>query len=84
MSESENLNRQMAEALVSFMEDTGITRADVARHLGNRSASYVGERLSGKRPLALDIAGAVCELAHLTPASLMVELSDRMLRAQRG
>lgn len=74
-----NLNEQMARALLAYMSDVGITKADVARRLG-RSASYVGERLDGTRPVTMDIAGAVGDIAHLTPSALMVELSERMLR----
>lgn len=76
------LNDQLASALLAYMADTGITKAAVARHLG-RTGSYVGERLSGQRAVSLDIAGAVAEMAHLTPAALMVELSERMRSAER-
>lgn len=71
------LNDQLAPALVSYMTDAGITRAAIAKHLG-RSASYVGERLDGTRPVSLDIAGAVATLAHIAPATLLTELSERM------
>lgn len=75
------LNEQMSRALLSFMADNGVTKADVARKLG-RSQSYVGERLDGTRAMSMDIAAAVGDIAHLTPAALMVELSERMRKVQ--
>ena len=72
-----DLNASMATALLSFMDDTEISQAAVARHLG-RSKTYVSQRLSGMYPVSLDIAAAVAELARLTPVGLMVELSERM------
>jgi len=71
----------MSQALLSFMADHGITKADVARKLG-RAGSYVGERLDGTRAMSMDIAAAVGDIAHLSPAALMVELSERMRRTQ--
>lgn len=76
-----DLNASMATALLSFMEDAEISQAAVARHLG-RSKTYVSQRLGGMYPLSLDIAAGVAELAHLTPAGLMVELSERMRQRQ--
>jgi cyanate lyase len=76
------LNEQMSRALLSFMEDQGVTKADVARRLG-RAQSYVGKRLDGTRDVSMDIAGAVADLAGISPAALMMELTERMWRAQR-
>lgn len=69
----------MAASLLAIMEEREISQAQVARLLG-RSEGYVSGRLIGKRHLSTDIIIAVAHLAHLTPRSLMVELTERMAR----
>lgn len=73
------LNEQVTAALQSYMDDHGITRTTVAKHLG-RSASYVSGRMNGNHDVSIDIIAAVAELTHVTPRALMVEITERMAR----
>jgi transcriptional regulator with XRE-family HTH domain len=75
----DNLNAQVSRAMDSLMKDHNITQAQVARMLG-RSESYVSARVHGKKPLPLDILGAVAEAAHMSPRAVLVEITERMAR----
>lgn len=75
-----DLSRQLSAALRDFMRERELRLDDVAAVL-NRSRAYVAARTNGSRDLSLDIVAAVAQLAHLTPHSLMVELSARMSAA---
>jgi transcriptional regulator with XRE-family HTH domain len=74
---STDLSRQLSAALRDFMRERDLRLDDVAAVLG-RSRAYVAARTNGSRDLSLDIVAAVAQLAHLTPYSLMVEVTARM------
>lgn len=67
----QDFNRTMSAALVAWMSDHGVSRQRVAAYL-DRSADYVGGRLSAKHDLSLDIIRAVAELSDTTPEALWI------------
>jgi len=77
---SDDLNRQIAAAARTVMDDHGITQTQIAALIG-KSQQYVSDRMGGKRAMSLDILGAIATLAHLSPRAVMVEITDRMARA---
>lgn len=74
-------NDQVTRALSEYMTEHGVQRVDIARHI-DRSPAYVGERLSGKRHLSLDILIGAAELSHVSTEALMIELVARMRPAR--
>lgn len=79
-----NANEVMVVALLSLMEDRGISQAAVARRLG-RAKNYVNQRFNGTDGLTVstDMLGAIAELSGLTFPAFLLELSERMAQAHR-
>lgn len=66
-------------ALQVVMDKHGVSQSAVARAIGKKAgASFVSERVNGKRAVDTDIIAGVAELANVQPSAIVAEVMRQM------
>jgi len=72
-------------ALKVVMEARGVSQSAVARAIGKKAgASYVSERVNGKRAVDTDVIAGVAEVAGVPPSVVVRETLAEMKRGGEG
>lgn len=69
-------------ALQVVMDNHGVSQSAVARAIGKKAgASFVSERVNGKRAVDTDVIAGVAEVAEVQPSIIVREVLAEMKRA---
>jgi transcriptional regulator with XRE-family HTH domain len=72
-------------ALKTVMDRRGVSQSAVARAIGKKAgASYVSERVNGKRAVDTDVIAGVAEVANVPVSTIVREVLAEMKRQQGG
>lgn len=66
----------ITEDILIFMEDNGITKADISRRLG-KSKAYISKLFSGERNMTLNTLSDICFAVDLSPEIILVDSEQK-------